>query len=130
MGNINQNWGIWDVSDFNALLQELDGAGDKKNTYKARIHALQTSGQDTSRIEKGILDVKAVLNSGTRRFVIYGEPQSGKTEFMIALTCHLVDSGFRTIFVVMNDNTELEEQNYPEQSIAIDSAPVVIAKQM
>jgi hypothetical protein len=100
------------VSDFNALLQELDGAGDKKNTYKARIHALQTSGQDTSRIEKGVLDVKAVLNSGTRRFVIYGEPQSGKTEFMIALTCHLVDSGFRTIFVVMNDNTELEEQNY------------------
>ena len=44
-------------------------------------------------------------------FVIYGEPQSGKTELMIALTCKLLDCGFKTIFIVVNDNTELENQN-------------------
>ena len=100
------------MSDFNTFLDQLDNSGERKNTYQNRINTLRLSGQDTSRIEKGVSDVQAVLNSGTRRFVIYGEPQSGKTEFMIALTCHLVDSGFRTIFIVMNDNTELEEQNY------------------
>ena len=31
---------------------------------------------------------------------------------MIALTCKLVDMGFQTIFVVMNDNSELETQNF------------------
>jgi hypothetical protein len=100
------------MSDFTSLLEKLDGDGDSKSTFNARIQSLKKLGQDTSRIEKGVRDVREVLDSGTRRFVIYGEPQSGKTEFMIALTCHLVDSGFRTIFVVMNDNTELEEQNY------------------
>ena len=44
--------------------------------------------------------------------MVYGEPQSGKTEFMIALVCKLLDMGRQTIFVVMNDNTELEMQNF------------------
>ena len=40
------------------------------------------------------------------------ENSIGKTEVMIVLMCKLVDLGFKTIFVVMNDNTELENQNY------------------
>ena len=36
----------------------------------------------------------------------------GKTELMIALTCKLLDCGFKTIFIVVNDNTELENQNF------------------
>ena len=31
---------------------------------------------------------------------------------MIALVCKLLDEGRKTIFVIMNDNTELEVQNF------------------
>ncbi len=80
--------------------------------YEKRIEFLKKSGMETSIIETGIEKAANVIKKGTKSFVIYGEPQSGKTEVMIALTCKLVDLGFRTIFVVMNDNTELENQNY------------------
>ena len=53
-----------------------------------------------------------VLEKKIKSFVVYGEPQSGKTEFMIALACKLIDVNYQTIFVVMNDNTELESQNF------------------
>lgn len=93
------------------LLSTYD-AQKATNTYQQRVAALKLRGVDTTRVEKGVQDVDAVLDQNARSFVVYGEPQSGKTEFMIALTCRLVDRGFRTIFVVMNDNTELEVQNF------------------
>ena len=43
--------------------------------------------------------------------MIYGEPQSGKTEMMIALTARLLDEGARIIVVLMNDSVQLLEQN-------------------
>ena len=44
---------------------------------------------------------------------------------MIALTCKLVDMGFQTIFVVMNDNSELETQNFYrfQQSQQLNPSP-------
>ena len=78
-----------------------------------RINALKESGFNTSIIEKGVNEaIDVITNKGGNSFVIYGEPQSGKTELMIALTCKLLDCGFKTIFVVVNDNTELETQNF------------------
>ncbi len=78
-----------------------------------RINALKESGFNTSIIEKGVDEaIDVITNKGGNSFVIYGEPQSGKTELMIALTCKLLDCGFKTIFVVVNDNTELETQNF------------------
>jgi len=44
-------------------------------------------------------------------FVIYGEPQSGKTEMMICLTAKLLDLGFNHIVVLVNDNVDLQSQN-------------------
>jgi DNA replication protein DnaC len=49
---------------------------------------------------KGAVDaatqsIKAKSNS----FVIYGEPQSGKTEMMICLTAKLLDLGYKYIVV-------------------------------
>lgn len=84
----------------------------KDKCYEPRIQSLKKLGRDTSLIENGISDVLQVLGSETRSFVIYGEPQSGKTEFMIALTCKLIDEGYQTIFIIMNDSTELEQQNF------------------
>ena len=53
-----------------------------------RINALKESGFNTSIIEKGVDEaIDVITNKGGNSFVIYGEPQSGKTELMIALTC-------------------------------------------
>lgn len=93
------------------ILQQLERDQDEL-CYPQRINSLRNCGRDSKPIEKGIQDTLAVLESKTRSFVIYGEPQSGKTEFMIALVCKLVDLRYKTIFVVMNDNTELENQNF------------------
>ena len=93
------------------LLQRLEQ--DKREPiYPKRIASLQARGRETQQIQDGIFETVKVLDEGNKSFVIYGEPQSGKTEFMIALTCKLIDLGYETIFVVMNDNTELENQNY------------------
>lgn len=81
--------------------------------YPKRIAYLkETRGWNTALIDNGISKAVSELEHGTKSFVIYGEPQSGKTEFMIALVCKLLDMGKQTIFVVMNDNRELEEQNF------------------
>src|SRR4029079_17345437 len=44
-------------------------------------------------------------------FVIYGEPQSGKTEMMICLTGMLVDEGYPFILHLLNDSIDLLDQN-------------------
>ncbi len=85
---------------------------EKERCYPKRIEYLRNIGRDTSLIQDGISDTIKALRSGARSFVVYGEPQSGKTEFMIALVCKLIDEGYQTIFILMNDNTELENQNF------------------
>jgi len=84
----------------------------KELCYPKRIASVKRRGRETQHIENGINETVAVLEKGVKSFVIYGEPQSGKTEFMIALACKLIDLDYETIFVVMNDNTELEIQNF------------------
>ena len=93
-------------------LHELLKKKGKESCYSKRIEFLKTLGRDTSLIQEGIADTVNALDTGARSFVVYGEPQSGKTEFMIALVCKLIDEGYKTIFVIMNDNTELENQNF------------------
>ena len=99
------------MSDINEILSKI---GSLKSTpcYPSRIETLRRKGMDTSIIEKGVEETLEALRRNVKSFVIYGEPQSGKTEVMIALTCRLIDEGYKTIFIVMNDNTELESQNY------------------
>jgi hypothetical protein len=43
--------------------------------------------------------------------VIYGEPQSGKTEMMICLTAKLIDAGFNVVVHLLNDSVQLLQQN-------------------
>ena len=94
------------------LLTKLDNNNQIGSCYEKRLTTLSQMGRDPSLIQKGIADTLRVMESGARSFVVYGEPQSGKTEFMIALVCKLLDQGKKTIFVIMNDNTELETQNF------------------
>jgi len=59
-----------------------------------------------------------------RSFVVYGEPQSGKTEMMIALTAALLDIGKRIVIVLTNDSVQLLEQNITRfQLSGLDPAP-------
>lgn len=93
------------------ILRELD-LDQNDPCFPQRIKGLKERGRASAPIEQGIVDTLKSLNTKARSFVIYGEPQSGKTEFMIALVCKLIDLKYKTIFVVMNDNTELENQNF------------------
>ncbi len=104
------------------LLQTLE-IKNQESCYSQRLAALRGRGRDTSLIEAGMADTIQTLQSGAKSFVVYGEPQSGKTEFMIALVCKLIDMGKQTIFVVMNDNTELENQNFDRFHAASELNP-------
>ncbi len=111
------------MSELNDIIKLVDQPS--KDTFGDRIKFLKNKGMDTSIIEKGVVKAEDAINREVKSFVIYGEPQSGKTEVMIALTCKLVDMGFQTIFVVMNDNSELETQNFYrfQQSQQLNPSP-------
>lgn len=79
--------------------------------YRRQLSRLQAASQDTSFIETAVDNAVANLRGGTNSFVIYGEPQSGKTEMMICLTAKLLDEGHKIIIVLLNDNVELLKQN-------------------
>tara|TARA_B100001093_G_C26812797_1_gene1008269 strand:+ start:147 stop:2048 length:1902 start_codon:yes stop_codon:yes gene_type:complete len=62
----------------------------------------------TNTVESSIKNLK---QGKSKSFVIYGEPQSGKTSMMIALTAKLLDEGYKLIIVLVQDNLFLESQN-------------------
>lgn len=68
-------------------------------------------GKQTSCIEAAVSSACDTLNSSTTSFVIYGEPQSGKTEMMICLTAKLLDDGHRIVVHLLNDSVQLLQQN-------------------
>lgn len=92
-------------------LESLKNDAPKNNRYERRIAKLVSSGKEVARI-KGVVD-SAISNikSGQKSFVIYGEPQSGKTELMIALTAKLLDENHQVIVALMNDSVQLLGQN-------------------
>jgi hypothetical protein len=84
----------------------------KRSRYEKRINELQSSGFETTSVEAAVAGALAnLLDHNVGSFVVYGEPQSGKTEMMIALTARLLDEGHRIIIVLMNDSVQLLEQN-------------------
>ena len=97
-----------------SIIDQIKSRTNKTKTYlyEERIKALENEGKNVDHIVSAIEDTIKVLKSGVRSTVIYGEPQSGKTEMMLALTCKLFDQGYENIFMVMNDNVSLEDQNF------------------
>ena len=81
--------------------------------YEKRIQLLQKEkGFDTSNIEDVVREVTHnVFKQKCKALVIYGEPQSGKTETMIALTAKLLDEGKKHILLLVTDNVKLRDQN-------------------
>ena len=79
------------------------GKYKKKNLkrYETYIESLKENKIDTSSIEKTISEsVTNIKNKKARSFVIYGEPQSGKTSMMIGLTAKMLDEGYKLIILL------------------------------
>ncbi|MEI6266625.1 MAG: Z1 domain-containing protein [bacterium] len=102
-----------------------DSENRRNSRYEKRINFLRDKkGIDTFQIENAVSDSVEKIQKGITSFVIYGEPQSGKTEMMISLTAKLLDIGNNTIVILMNDNKKLELQNLERfTSSGIDPTP-------
>lgn len=70
-------------------LNELKKETTSNNRYERRLAKLVSANQEVDRIKAVVENAVANINSNQMSFVIYGEPQSGKTEMMIALTAKL-----------------------------------------
>jgi Type III restriction enzyme, res subunit len=93
-------------------IDNLRSIAAQRTRYEQQLDRLRQGGKQTSCIEEAVS--KAVNNISSqlaKSFIIYGEPQSGKTEMMICLTAKLVDSGFDVIIHLLNDSVQLLQQN-------------------
>jgi hypothetical protein len=95
--------------DFN--LNNLKKEAEVGNRYEKRLSQLVADGQVVDRIKAVVETAIENIKAGQKSFVIYGEPQSGKTEMMIALTAKLLDEGHKIIVVLLNDSVQLLGQN-------------------
>jgi len=82
------------------------------NRYEKQLSRLASTGIATVGIESAVKGTCLKLkDTATTALVIYGEPQSGKTEMMICLTAKLLDLGHPIIVHLLNDSVDLLTQN-------------------
>ncbi len=105
-------------------LTELKEEIVHNNRFERRIAKLVAQGQEVGRIKNVVASAIYKIKDGESSFVIYGEPQSGKTEMMIALTAQLLDEGHKIIIVMLNDSVQLLSQNLERfQRSGLDPSP-------
>lgn len=93
--------------DWSGIVGKVGG-----NQYQSRLSALTSKRIDTRSIEDTVeKTIHNLQTSGGRSFVIFGEPQSGKTEMMIALNARLLDEGSGVIVNLLTDSVDLLEQS-------------------
>ena len=108
-----------------------------KDRYQKQLNRVTASGEQTDCIDEAVTAVADTLpKAATTSLVVYGDPQSGKTEMMICLTAKLLDLGYTTIVHLMNDSVDLLVQNLnrfklaglapaPKSSSELTSSPIV-----
>ncbi|MEP5937351.1 MAG: Z1 domain-containing protein [Erythrobacter sp.] len=80
--------------------------------YEDRIQNLKQKGMSTDAIEETVDEtITQLKGADARSFVIFGEPQSGKTEMMIALNARLLDEGYPIIINLLTDSVDLLGQS-------------------
>jgi Z1 domain len=90
-----------------------------RNQYQKQLKRIVANGQKTDCIDDAVMGVLGKLRSDRQRaLVVYGDPQSGKTEMMICLTARLLDQRFQTIVHLMNDSVDLLMQNLDRFKLA------------
>lgn len=83
-----------------------------KDRYAKQVQRLKGADIQTTCIEQTVTTAVNNLDAAKNgALVIYGEPQSGKTEMMICLTAKLLDEGHKIIVHLMNDSVDLLSQN-------------------
>ena len=93
-------------------LSKFTSGAQPSNQYQRQLQRLRNVGNSTECIEQAVQGaLKNLAGDSQKSFVIYGEPQSGKTEMMICLTAKLLDEGYRFIVHLLNDSVDLLGQN-------------------
>jgi primosomal protein N' len=93
-------------------LEKFKSKAKLKDRYERQLQRLMADGRATDSIELAVSATVANLGkTNASSLVIYGEPQSGKTEMMICLTAKLLAEGHSTIVHLMNDSVDLLTQN-------------------
>jgi DNA polymerase III delta prime subunit len=83
-----------------------------RGRYEKQLQRLVGQQIATDCIEKAVEGTISNLAAAAAvSLVVYGEPQSGKTEMMICLTAKLLDQGHSIIIHLMNDSVDLLAQN-------------------
>lgn len=109
-------------------LAKFKNLNAQNTRYDRQLARMFSQGLETNYVESVVKEAITNADIGKRSFVIYGEPQSGKTEMMIALTAKLLDKGHTIIVVLLNDNVELLSQNLLRFiDSGIDPTPVDIS---
>ncbi len=93
-------------------LSKFKSTSAAKNQYQRQLKRLSDSGKSVDSIERAVRDsLQNLAGPGRKSFVVYGEPQSGKTEMMICLTAKLLDGDRSFILHLLNDSVDLLGQN-------------------
>jgi hypothetical protein len=93
-------------------LERLRKIASENIRYERQLSRVRNAGKQTSCISDAVnKSLDNIVSKKARSFVIYGEPQSGKTEMMICLTAKLIDSGFNVVVHLLNDSVQLLQQN-------------------
>ena len=93
-------------------IRRFQKGAEPTGQYERQLRRLTSQNKEVVCIEQAVRGAVENLRGGSRRsFVIYGEPQSGKTEMMICLTAKLLDEGYPIIVHLLNDSVDLLGQN-------------------
>src|SRR5262245_27023290 len=93
-------------------LKQLAAKAAITNQYKKQLNRVKAGGAQTDCIDNAVKDaIKNLPAAASGSLVIYGEPQSGKTEMMICLTARLLDEGNKLIIHLLNDSVDLLVQS-------------------
>jgi hypothetical protein len=98
--------------DVDQELERLRKIAAENIRYERQLARVRNAGKQTSCISEAVnKSLENIVSGKARSFVIYGEPQSGKTEMMICLTAKLIDTGFNVVVHLLNDSVQLLQQN-------------------
>jgi len=96
--------------------------------YPRQQKRMTSQGLQTDNVANTVKEALTRIAADRNSFVIYGEPQCGKTEMMISLTAALLDEGHKIVIILLNDNLQLLQQNLERfVNSGIDPAPVEIS---
>ncbi len=93
-------------------LKKLAAKATITDQYKKQINRVKSNDEQTSCIADAVKNaIENLPKASGGSLVIYGEPQSGKTEMMICLTARLLDDGHKVIVHLLNDSLDLLAQS-------------------